>query len=220
MLSKLTILRKNLWPAGDNKIILTFDDGPNPDKEISHQLLDVLYRSEVKSTFCYIGRNIERCPDVIKRAVSEGHLIAHHTFSHTPIALLSTKVLKREIELATLAIQRITGDKQYQPALFRSPWGIVTTPVTKVIKQNNLGVAYLTFFVNEAWSGPNSYKTKLQNIKNTLIRSKGGAIVLHENCHNNFFDAIKVDKTWLPQAVEDLIVWSKKNGLTFTNYKQ
>ena len=39
----------------------------------THRLLDLFAQNNVKSTFFTLGWVAQRCPDVIKRIVSEGH---------------------------------------------------------------------------------------------------------------------------------------------------
>ncbi|MEM9444849.1 MAG: polysaccharide deacetylase family protein [Verrucomicrobiota bacterium] len=208
-----TILEPKHWPAGEGKIILTFDDGPNPNISISNQLLDVLKSHQIPATFCYIGRNIKKHPAIVKRAIDENHSVAYHTYSHTPWPLLSKKRLLHETDKTQKLFKTITKAHNKSPKLFRPPWGIVTPAVKHLLKELSLDTAYLTFFISEAWSDPASGKQKMDQIKKRLLKNKGGAIVLHENCHS-----VSIDKSWLPDAVENLILWAKEHQLTFTSY--
>jgi len=213
VVSKYTILNDALWPAGSKEIILTLDDGPNPDVAISNQLLDVLGREGVAGTFCHVGKNIERFPDVVRRAYREGHCLAFHTYSHTPLPVLSSTVLRKELERTEAIMRSIAAPGYAAPTHFRPPWGIVTSAVKWVTREQGLDIAYLTFLESEAWSGPSRFATKLRRIKERLVAHRGGAIVFHENCFS-----FTVDKSWLPGAVEDLIRWAKERGFTFTTY--
>ena len=65
------------------KVTLTFDNGPEPS--VTHHVLDVMKRHDVKSTFFVVGRRFET-PEgrkVIERAKDEGHWIGNHTYTHT-----------------------------------------------------------------------------------------------------------------------------------------
>jgi peptidoglycan/xylan/chitin deacetylase (PgdA/CDA1 family) len=93
LLSGCTILRPNAWPAGSGKILLMFDDGPNP--EMSPRLLEVLRRHKVPATFCYIGFNVDRSPAVVHRAWTDGHALANHTIRHSAADLLSRRAFER-----------------------------------------------------------------------------------------------------------------------------
>nr|MDQ3102034.1 polysaccharide deacetylase family protein [Bacteroidota bacterium] len=71
-----------LWsvPDAGNAVFLTFDDGPIAD--VTPWVLDTLARSDARSTFFCIGRNVEREPEIFKRLKDEGHAIGNHTYEH------------------------------------------------------------------------------------------------------------------------------------------
>lgn len=64
----------------ENKIYLTFDDGPIPN--VTEWVLDLLKDENIKATFFCIGENIKRNPEIFKRILKEGHAIGNHTFNH------------------------------------------------------------------------------------------------------------------------------------------
>ena len=217
IISNFTVLRRNFWPAGNNKIILTFDDGPNPYSRISERLLDVLSVYKIKATFCYIGKNILKASDTVKRAHQEGHQLAIHSYSHTPPTLISVKRLDQEIQETTKQLRNAIGDQTYYPNYFRPPFGIVTSTVNKSLENTQMKLAYLTFYVNDAYTGKENWKRKINKIKKKLNIHQGGAIVLHEMCYREGREN-SIDKSWLPQAVTELIVWANDQGFTFELY--
>ena len=76
------IFYNQVWdiPNNENKIFLTFDDGPTP--EITDWVLNVLKKENVKATFFCIGNNIEKHPAIFNRIISEKHAIGNHTYNH------------------------------------------------------------------------------------------------------------------------------------------
>ena len=66
-------------PSGSRGVALTFDDGPGPETE---QLLDVLAEADVRATFFVTGAHLRARPAVAARIVTDGHLLANHTWSH------------------------------------------------------------------------------------------------------------------------------------------
>ena len=62
------------------EVVLTFDDGPASGT--TGHVLDALKRECVRASFFLLGRNALSYPELARRAVSEGHTVAHHTFSH------------------------------------------------------------------------------------------------------------------------------------------
>jgi peptidoglycan-N-acetylglucosamine deacetylase len=91
-----------LWPAGYRAAVcLTFDvDGhygeanhrqPDETYWLSQtaydpvgvgRILDLLADAGVPATFCWVGRAAEDRPDLVERAVAEGHEIALHSWDH------------------------------------------------------------------------------------------------------------------------------------------
>jgi peptidoglycan/xylan/chitin deacetylase (PgdA/CDA1 family) len=216
MLSKNTILQKERWPSFDDKIILTFDDGPNGDHNVSSALLDVLSRRDVRATFCYIGENIERFPKIARRAYEDGHEIAIHTYTHSFKSLISKKVLSWEIQHYRNQFGELVGDPK-RLARFRPPFGILTGAVRDILRQEKLNIAYLNFFVNDALATGRSYERKIKRIKSLIFKNRGGAIVFHEMRFRNGKD-LGTDKSWLASAVDDLIGWAMVHRFEFTTY--
>jgi len=64
----------------ENKIALTFDDGPNPF--FTFKILDILDKHSVKANFFVLGQNAEKFPDILKEIYERGHLIGNHSYSH------------------------------------------------------------------------------------------------------------------------------------------
>src|ERR1700740_973602 len=62
----------------DHEIVLTFDDGPAAGT--TAKVLDALAGECVKATFFLVGRNAEAFPDLVKREITDGHTVAHHTY--------------------------------------------------------------------------------------------------------------------------------------------
>ncbi|SFM12144.1 Peptidoglycan/xylan/chitin deacetylase, PgdA/CDA1 family [Paenibacillus sp. 1_12] len=60
-------------------VYLTFDDGPS---KLTGQVLDILQKEDIKATFFVLGKQVEAYPDLLKRAVAEGHAIGNHTYNH------------------------------------------------------------------------------------------------------------------------------------------
>lgn len=116
-------------PGTPRAIALTIDDGPHPTQ--TPALLEVLAAHDVRATFFVIGRNVRNHPELARRIVDEGHLIANHTFSHPtrPDHLETFPLPERAAELdrTTQIIERTTG---VRPCFFRGPQGHHREPET------------------------------------------------------------------------------------------
>ncbi len=105
------------------KVILTFDDGPDP--VYTPKILDILKEENVPAAFFVLGINAESNIPLIKRMYNEGHEIGNHTFSHPNIAEISSKRTSIELESTRLLIEAITGQSTI---LFRAPYNADSEP--------------------------------------------------------------------------------------------
>lgn len=71
-----------IWdlPNDENKIYLTFDDGPHP--EYTPWILEQLQKYEAKATFFCLGVNIKKYPEIVQQILNEGHAIGNHGYAH------------------------------------------------------------------------------------------------------------------------------------------
>ncbi|MDD5568994.1 MAG: polysaccharide deacetylase family protein [Candidatus Pacebacteria bacterium] len=65
----------------ENKMAITFDDGPNPFW--TPKILNILDEYGVKANFFVIGRWAEKHPEIVREIFNRGHLIGNHTYSHS-----------------------------------------------------------------------------------------------------------------------------------------
>lgn len=108
--------------SGRGLPLLSFDDGP--DADITPRVLEVLQRHNAQAIFFVVGTKARRHPELLRRMLSEGHLIGNHTMHHNPFAnFLGAERLRREIEECSAVVERATG---LRPTLFRPPLGIRT----------------------------------------------------------------------------------------------
>ncbi|HWB60829.1 MAG TPA: polysaccharide deacetylase family protein [Chthoniobacteraceae bacterium] len=102
-------------------IAMTFDDGPSAT--LTPKLLDLLKAKGIKATFFVIGQNAEAHPEILKRAIAEGHEIGNHTWTHPVLSKLSDDAVRQELQKTQDAIVAAIGKK---PTLMRPPYGAIT----------------------------------------------------------------------------------------------
>jgi peptidoglycan/xylan/chitin deacetylase (PgdA/CDA1 family) len=177
---------------GRRCVSLTFDDGPNSLH--TPKLLEILRRSNVQATLFVIGREAERYPELLHRAVADGHLIANHTYSHPALfCFLTPGRLRREIEKGQEAIEGICGNR---PRHFRSPVGLRHPLLNLYLEEAEL--EYISWTIR-------SFDTLLpqpEAILNRVLRqvSPGDIILLHDN--GGAGSAAMLDI--LPRIIEEL----------------
>ena len=101
-------------PSGSLVVALTFDDGPDP--RWTPRVLDLLERHGAVATFCVVGDNAERHPDLVERILEAGHRLCHHTDDHD--AALAARP-RTEIERELVGLR----DRLAPVTVFRAPEG-------------------------------------------------------------------------------------------------
>ena len=115
---------------GTREIVLTFDDGPDP--ETTPRILDTLNAYGLQGIFFVVGERLE-LPEgrrIMERAFREGHTIANHTYSHPMLTKCSDDTIRNEIRRT----QDLIGSCASSPSLFRPPYGATNSRVNKVIQ--------------------------------------------------------------------------------------
>lgn len=76
------IYPKLVWSVKntEQKVFLTFDDGPHP--EITLQVLSLLSTYNAKATFFCVGQNAEKYPFVIDAIKNNAHALGNHSYHH------------------------------------------------------------------------------------------------------------------------------------------
>ena len=105
------------------KLVLTFDDGPDP--KYTRQILDTLAYYHVPAAFFVVGYQAENNIPLIKRIFKEGHEIGNHTFTHPDMSLVSNQRASLEMDATQLLIECITG---HSTILFRAPFNADSEP--------------------------------------------------------------------------------------------
>jgi glycosyltransferase involved in cell wall biosynthesis/peptidoglycan/xylan/chitin deacetylase (PgdA/CDA1 family) len=117
-----TLLPRRLFltqgPAHSGAVCLTFDDGPHPQH--TPRLLDVLHQQRIQATFFVVGRQAERHPDLVRRMAAEGHVVGHHSYTHTLPRDTSARHLGDEVRRTCDLLARLLGRRS---CLFRPPHG-------------------------------------------------------------------------------------------------
>jgi peptidoglycan/xylan/chitin deacetylase (PgdA/CDA1 family) len=162
-------------------IALTFDDGPNAT--LTPKLLDLLAARHLKATFFVVGQNAADHPDILKRAVREGHEIANHSWSHPNLGKMSDEAVRRELQKTDDAIAAAIGKR---PTLMRPPYGSITAHQKKWIHEE-FGYRIMIWDVDPLdWKRPGPSVVTARILKET----KAGSIVLAHDIHPPTIEAM------------------------------
>ena len=117
-----SLVERTVWrssDAGDLRVSLTFDDGPDPVG--TARILDVLRDRKVRATFFVVGSRVRAHAELAQRILAEGHEIGCHSDTHsrwTPF--LRGARLRAELTAGLDAVRKAVG---VTPRFYRPPFG-------------------------------------------------------------------------------------------------
>ncbi len=223
MLSLFTILRRKPKHVGlqRDEVMLTFDDGPNLEDNVTPEILDVLHQHSVKAGFCPVGKQICRHPEILRRMYYSGHLLINHTQNHVHPMRQNYAALLEEVEACDRTIGETLGIPDYRSEYFRAPYGIVTPSVRRVTRRLGMKPVLLTHYAYDTRVGPHDYTSVVEKMISNAKRQRGGMYVFHDGSlcpplvpENDWSRSVE-NRSWIPEAVERVITELKAEGLKF-----
>ena len=186
-------------PTEEQILYLTFDAGYENGN--TPMFLDALKKHQVPSAFFVVGNYLETSPELIKRMVEEGHIVANHTYHHPDMSKIQDQntFLKELTDLEDL-YQKITGTEMKK--YYRPPQGKYSETNLQMAKD----LGYTTFFWSLAYVDwyQDKQPSKEEAFKKLLGRIHPGAVVLlHSTSSTN------------AQILDELLSKWKEMGYTF-----
>ncbi len=184
------VVRQRLNRNGRGSVLLTFDDGPDPD--VTPRVLDLLDRWNAKAIFFIPGTRVKRAPHLLGEILERGHQLGNHTFSH--VSKTSICNYGREIGRCQQLLHDMTGQC---PRYFRPPKGKLTLPLFVAAKCYKLNIVHWSFDTGE-YSCLRDAKP-VQLAENLARNIKDREIVMS---HDDTEKTPEMLKIALPQLVE------------------
>ncbi|WP_394835110.1 polysaccharide deacetylase family protein [Pendulispora rubella] len=123
-------------PPGARGVVLTFDDGPDPDW--TPRVLDMLERSNAVATFFVIGKKAEQHPQLVREILARGHSVGLHSYAHDRLfSLRSERHVRDDLAHSMQVLADILGES---PMLFRPPIGHTNPIIARVADAMDLTV--------------------------------------------------------------------------------
>ena len=125
---------KRIWTGNpeNNRIYLTFDDGPVPG--VTDFVLDELAKRSQVATFFVVGDNVRKHPELARRILESGHQIGNHTFNH----LNGWKTnLGSYLENIERCQETLRDRLAFEATLFRPPYGLMTQSQAKLVEETH-----------------------------------------------------------------------------------
>ncbi|MEK8199424.1 MULTISPECIES: polysaccharide deacetylase family protein [unclassified Lysinibacillus] len=181
------------------EIAITFDDWAH-EKRVK-EVLDVLRKYNIKSTFFLIGSGVEKNPQLAKMIVEEGHEVASHSYYHLDVTKMTPEDLQADL---VKAHQALTYALQEPPLLyFRPAQGIMDERTAKIITAAGIKTIAMYDIASFDWNLDYS----AQDIYDRVISrvAPGKVIVMHILDGTNTVEA-------LPLIIEKLL----EDGYSFS----
>jgi peptidoglycan/xylan/chitin deacetylase (PgdA/CDA1 family) len=126
-------------PCSRGLVALTFDDGPDPVQ--TPKILAMLAKYQVKATFCLVGEQVEKHPEVVQQIVAAGHTLCNHTWNHSlTIGTESPAAIQADLDRTTAAIHAAAPNAPIP--FFRAPGGNFTDRLVSVAYQEGMTSLY------------------------------------------------------------------------------
>ena len=113
------------FPKSENKIYLTFDDGPTPG--ITNRVLAFLSEYNAKATFFCRGDNVHSNKELFKSISEQGHTLGNHGYSHLHGWYTRTGKYVTDCRKAAELIPN---------RIFRPPYGKITPAQYQALKKD------------------------------------------------------------------------------------
>lgn len=181
-------------------LYLTFDEGY--EKGYTPQILDVLKAKNVKAIFFVTSPYVTKNPDLIKRMVDEGHIVANHSNHHPSMPTYTNDPSKFANELNDVAskYESITGQPMVK--LFRPPMGHYSEKSLAMTKD----MGYKTVFWSLAYGDYNVDKQPSPEYAKKLIL---------DNLHNGSIMLLHAVSKTNTQILGEVIDAAHEMGYTF-----
>jgi len=171
----------------EKKLAISFDAAWGDDYTL--EILDILDKYNVKSTFFLVGFWVDKYPEHVKEIYNRGHDVGNHSTNHPYMTKLSDDEIEKELNITGDKIEKLIKEK---PILFRPPFGDYNDRVINVCKDN--GYYVIQWDVDSLdWK-----EMGVQPVVDRVTRNvRNGSIVLF---HNN----AKYVLEYLPIIIERL----------------
>jgi len=154
-------------------LLLTFDDGPDPD--LTPQILELMERHDIKAVFFCNGKAAEKYQDLVDSIKGKGHIIGNHGYCHPDGIFTSAAKYFNDINYAS----GFTSGR-----LFRPPYGRLRLSQYRLIKKTYKIVLWdvMPFDFDDRFGSDNSFKVRKQKIR------PGSIIGVHDNPGSSVMD--------------------------------
>jgi peptidoglycan/xylan/chitin deacetylase (PgdA/CDA1 family) len=159
------------WNTNNGKVLLTFDDGPNPGT--TELVLKKLSEEKIKALFFCVGENVQKYPELIHQIKDEGHSFGNHTFNHKILSKISAD--EKDYQIST--VNKIFNEQfDIKLKYFRPSHGRFQLSTSSLMKKHQLKSIMWSLLTYD-------YKNDLSIVKFAIEKylKPNSIIVLHDS---------------------------------------
>lgn len=145
--------------------------------EDTEDLIKILEKYNVKTTFFVVGSWVDKYPESVKQLSDAGHEVMNHSDTHPHMTKLSKDDMLKELNSCNDKIQKVTG---VRPTLFRPPYGDYSNDVISTVRENQM---YTIQWDTDSLDWKDLSKEDI--FKRVTENVKPGSIVLFHNAAKN-----------------------------------
>lgn len=195
--------KKNELIGGERSVMLTFDDGPDP--EYTEPLLDVLAVNGVNATFFLLAEKANCYPQIVDRMIAEGHQVAFHALNHRNM-WLQTPWSTRKTFRDGLNIFHRHG---WNPRYYRPPFGNLNPWTLHYMRGSGLELQLWSVMAQD-WRSDHTSEVILSKLRERT--GAGSVICLHDSGEGS---AAPGQPEQTIRALESFLPQMRKRGFQF-----
>ncbi|MFY0608558.1 MAG: polysaccharide deacetylase family protein [Cyclobacteriaceae bacterium] len=182
-------------------IALTFDDGPS---DATSRILNLLNEHQIKATFFWQGTNLIQHPQTVKRAITEGHLLANHSWNHpNGNAMVPDALWNNQIAPTNKVYDSLYG---VTIEYYRPPFGAISEEQLIFLAKRNIATVLWSHSTLD-WDGEmNTSEVMIDRFRKEL--HSGAIALMHDVDFNNTLSEKLI-------ALELMIEHGKSEGFQF-----
>ncbi|WP_328461986.1 polysaccharide deacetylase family protein [Actinoplanes sp. NBC_00393] len=167
----------SLITTGSQVVMLSFDDGPDPNE--TPKILALLDKYQVKAVFCLVGTQAQAHPELVRQIVDAGHVLCNHTWDHDlAIGKKKPDKIRDDLDRTAAAIRAAVPDAEIP--YFRAPGGNFTDRLVEVAYGKQMTSLYWEVDPRD-WFHPagETYDQRVKRIVDEVKKNtRPGSIVL------------------------------------------
>lgn len=181
--------------------VLTFDDGPDPDA--TPAVLEALDRAGARSTFFFLGTQVESHPDLARHVVECGHEIGLHGYRHERQDRIDSDRSVDDMHHGFAVLEEHLG---VRCRWYRPPYGKMSEGAAQTCASLGMNIVYWS-----AW-GLDWEEVPAARIAEVATRQldDGGILLLHDSARH----ARRASAAATADAIEILAESTRKQGIS------